>query len=259
MKHPKLAAATAALVALVTAAGCTSDDGGAGPTPAAGSSTTGPAPTTPAAVLAAAAQRVDQQSYRLDLGDGGTGGDVTTLVWDPKGRRGRETTTLAVANGKVVIERLVTGTDVYVKVTAPDRRVPVWDGRTWWHLGTAEAAAAKRTGLDNTRLASTLGTATEVRATGERAYAGTLDLRRSTEVLGDGVGGVLGERAAAVPFTATVDAQGRLVHYRIELSGEQGKVSALDLTYADFGLPVSADKPAAGLIGEDPPRNIPGA
>ena len=78
-------------------------------------------------------------------------------------------------------------------------------------------------------------------------------------MLGDGLGGVLGERAAAVPFTATVDAQGRLVRYRIELSGEPGKTSALDLTYADFGLPVSAEKPAAGLIGEDPPRNIPGA
>ncbi|MBM7079446.1 hypothetical protein [Micromonospora humida] len=259
MKHPKLAAATAALVALVTAAGCTSDDSGAGPAPTAGSATTAAAPTEPAAVLATAAQRVEQQSYRLTLGDGAGGGDTTTLVWDPRGRRGRETTTLAVANGKVVIERLVTGTDVYVKVTAPDRRVPVWDGRTWWHLGTVEAAAAKRTGLDNTRLASTLGSATEVRATGERAYAGTLDLRRSTEVLGEGVGGVLGERAATVPFTATVDAQGRLVRYRIELSGEPGKTSALDLTYADFGLPVSADQPEAGLIGEDPPRNIPGA
>ncbi|MEU7614619.1 hypothetical protein AB0M91_05450 [Micromonospora rifamycinica] len=258
MKHPKLAVATAALVALVTAAGCTSDDGGAGPTPTAGSSTTGPAPTEPAAVLAAAAQRVDQQSYRLTLG-AGAGGDGTTLLWDPRGRRGLETTTLVVANGKVVIERLATGTDVYVKVTAPDRRVPVWDGRTWWHLGTAEAAAGKRTGVDNTRLASTLGTAIGVRATGERAYAGTLDLRRSTEVLGSGMSGVLGERAAAVPFTATVDAQGRLVRYRIELSGEPGKTSALDLTYADFGLPVSADQPAAGLIGEDPPRNIPGA
>ncbi|MEU1601814.1 hypothetical protein [Micromonospora matsumotoense] len=257
MKHPKLAAATAALVVLVTAAGCTSD-GGAGSAPTAGPSASGPAPTAPTAVLAAAAQRVDQQSYRLSLGDG-AGGDSTTLVWDPRARRGLETTTLAVANGKVVIERLATGTDVYVKVTAPDRRVPVWDGRTWWHLGTAEAAAAKRTGLDNTRLASTLGAATEVRATGDRAYAGTLDLRRSTEVLGDGLGGVLGERAAAVPFTATVDAQGRLVRYRIELSGEPGKTSALDLTYADFGLPVSAEKPAAGLIGEDPPRNIPGA
>ncbi|MEU1751162.1 hypothetical protein ABZ436_00655 [Micromonospora matsumotoense] len=256
MKHPKLAAATA-LVVLVTAAGCTSD-GDAGSTPTTGPSATGPAPTEPTAVLAAAAQRVDQQSYRLSLGDG-AGGDSTTLVWDPRARRGLETTTLAVANGKVVIERLATGTDVYVKVTAPDRRVPVWDGRTWWHLGTAEAAAAKRTGLDNTRLASTLGTATGVRATGERAYAGTLDLRRSTEVLGDGLGGVLGERAAAVPFTAAVDAQGRLVRYRIELSGEPGKTSALDLTYADFGLPVSAEKPAAGLIGEDPPRNIPGA
>ncbi|MFI9643699.1 hypothetical protein ACIG87_27205 [Micromonospora sp. NPDC051925] len=259
MKHPKLAAVTAALAALVTAAGCTSDGGGGGSTPAAGASATGPTTAVgPAAVLTAAAQRVDQQTYRLSLGDG-AGGDGTTLVWDPKGRRGLETTTLAVANGKVVIERLATGTDVYVKVTAPDRRVPVWDGRTWWHVGTAEAAAAKRTGLDNTRLASTLGAATEVRATGERAYAGTLDLRNSTDVLGGGAGGVLGDRAAAVPFTATVDPQGRLVRYRIELSGEPGKTSALDLTYADFGLPVSASKPAAGLIGEDPPSNIPGA
>ena len=81
MKHPKLAAATAALVVLVTAAGCTSD-GGAGSTPPAGPSASGPAPTAPTAVLAAAAQRVDQQSYRLSLGDG-AGGDGTTLVGTP--------------------------------------------------------------------------------------------------------------------------------------------------------------------------------
>jgi hypothetical protein len=62
-----------------------------------------------------------------------------------------------------------------------------------------------------------------------------------------------------VPFTAAVDEQGRLVHYLIQLASEQGKVAQLVLTYADFGLPVSAEKPAAELIRENPPSNIPGA
>jgi len=70
---------------------------------------------------------------------------------------------------------------------------------------------------------------------------------------------VLGDRAGAVPFTAAVDEQGRLVRYRIELASEQSEVAQLDLTYSDFGLPVSADPPAADLVGEDPPANIPGA
>ncbi|MFJ6195380.1 hypothetical protein [Micromonospora sp. NPDC092111] len=258
MKHPKLAAAGVALAALLAVGGCTSDAGDQ-PTPAADGTATGPAADAePAVVLAAAARKVDEQSYRLTVNDGAAG-DGTTLVWDPKGRRGLETTSLAVANGKVTIERLTTGADVYVKVTAPDRRVPVWDGRTWWHIGTAgKASTAATAGLDMTRVASTLSASGTSRRTGERAYAGTLDLRGRADVLGKGVDGVLGDRAAAVPFTAELDGQGRLVRYRLEVAAEQGRTAALDLTYADFGLPVSAEKPAAELIGEDPPGNIPG-
>ncbi|MEH0980875.1 hypothetical protein [Micromonospora sp. CPCC 205556] len=255
MKHPKLTVTGALLAAVLAATGGCTAKGGDEPTPI--PSPTGPAADAdPATVLADAAAKVDQQSYRLKLGSG-SGGDGTTLVWDPKGRRGLETTVLAVPNGTVTIERLTTGPEVYVKVTAPDRRVPAWDGRTWWHVGAA--ATARRNGLDTTRVASTLRASADVRRAGERAYAGTLDLRDSAAVLGAGVGGVLGAGAGAVPFTARVDEQGRLVHYRIELPGEKGRASALDLAYADFGLPVPAEQPAAELIGEDPPANIPGA
>ncbi|MEH0844433.1 hypothetical protein V6U81_18795 [Micromonospora sp. CPCC 205711] len=257
MKHPELAITGLVLaVALGGTAGCSSDERAAGPQ--ASAATTPAADADPAAVLAGAAAKVDQQSYRLTVGSGGgDAGDGTTLVWDPAQRRGLETTSLAVANGKVTIERLVTGPEVYVKITAPDRRVPSWDGRTWWHVGAA--ATARKTGLDTTRIASTLGASTGVRRTADREYAGTLDLRGSAAVLGDGIGGILGDRAAAVPFTAAVDERGRLVRYRIELAAQQGQASALDLTYADFGLPVRAEQPAADVIGENPPSNIPGA
>ncbi|MFF5171565.1 hypothetical protein ACFY3U_02890 [Micromonospora sp. NPDC000089] len=257
MPHRKLATTGLVLAVALGAAGCTSDDKAAGPS--ASATTTVAADADPATVLADAAAKVDKQSYRLTVGSGGgEKGDGTTLVWDPAQRRGLETTSLAVAKGTVKIERLTTGPEVYVRITAPDRRVPSWDGKTWWHIGPAEKVAANRTGLDNTRLAGTLGSSSGVRRTGDRAYAGTLDLRESADVLGEGVGGVLGDRAGAVPFTASVDEQGRLVRYRIELASEQSKVSALDLTYADFGLPVAADKPAADTIGENPPKNIPG-
>ncbi|MDO3700990.1 hypothetical protein Q3W71_04765 [Micromonospora sp. C28SCA-DRY-2] len=206
----------------------------------------------PAAVLVDAAAAVDRESYRLTVGSG-TAGDGTVLVWDPRARRGLETTSLKVPAGEVKVERLVTGTDAYVRVSAPDRRVPEWDGRTWWQVPVDGGR-----GLDNTRLASTLRAPSGVRQTGDREYAGTLDLRGSADVLGEGVGAVLGDRAGAVPFTAALDERGRLVRYRIELAAEPGRAAALELTYADFGLPVSVEKPAAELVRDDPPANIPG-
>ncbi|MFC4020378.1 hypothetical protein ACFOW4_20880 [Micromonospora sp. GCM10011542] len=263
MKKPKLAVAGAVLAVAVAAGAwalvAADDAPRAGAPTAAGSATPAPAATDPVGVLTAAAAKVDQQTYRLTLGTGGAaGGDSTVVVWDPKARRGLETTSLKVPTGAVKIERLTTGPDVYVRVSAPDRRVPVWDGRTWWHVG-APGDPAGQQGLDNTRLASTLAAPKGVRQTGTREYAGTLDLRGSGAVLGSGVGRVLGDRAAAVPFTAAVDEQGRLVRYRIELASEQSQTARLDLTYSDFGLPVPAEPPAADLVGEDPPANIPGA
>ncbi|WP_433129854.1 hypothetical protein ACQPWW_05795 [Micromonospora sp. CA-240977] len=257
MQKPKLIVA-GAILAVAVAAGAwalvaTGDEPDAGrPAASAG-------PTDPAGVLTAAAARVDTQTYKLTVSSGGTaGGDGTVVLWDPTAKRGLETTSLKVPTGEVKIERLTTGPDVYVRISAPDRRVPVWDGKTWWHVGAPGSPPAQQ-GLDNTKLAGTLGAATAVRQTGALAYAGTLDLRESGAVLGDGVGGVLGERAGAVPFTAAVDEQGRLVHYRIELASEQSETAQLDLTYSDFGLSVSAEPPAADLVREDPPANIPGA
>ncbi|MCX5118584.1 hypothetical protein OG992_15480 [Micromonospora sp. NBC_00362] len=258
MQKPKLIAAVAVLVVAVGAGAwalvATSDD----EEPDAGRPAASAGPADPVGVLKAAAAKADEQPYKLTVGTGGADGDATVLLWDPKAKRGLETTSLKVPSGVVKIERLTTGPDVYVRVTAPDRRVPVWDGKTWWHVGAPGDPAAKQ-GLDNTRLASTLGAPAGVRLTAEREYAGTLDLRQSGAVLGSGVGNVLGDRAAAVPFTAAVDEQGRLVRYRIELASEQSQTAQLDLTYSDFGLPVSADPPAADLVGEDPPANIPGA
>ncbi|MEU4527792.1 hypothetical protein AB0F49_06145 [Micromonospora ureilytica] len=257
MQEPKLIAAVAVLVVVVGAGAwalvAVGDD-----EPDAGRPAASAGPADPAGVLKAAASKADEQPYRLTVGTGGADGDATVLLWDPTAKRGLETTSLKVPTGVVKIERLTTGPDVYVRVTAPDRRVPVWDGKTWWHVGAPGAPAAKQ-GLDNTRLASTLGAPAGVRQTAEREYAGTLDLRQSGAVLGSGVGSVLGDRAGAVPFTAAVDEQGRLVRYRIELASEQSQTAQLDLTYSDFGLAVSADPPAADLVGEDPPANIPGA
>ncbi|MBM0234241.1 hypothetical protein JNW91_21795 [Micromonospora sp. STR1_7] len=257
MKKPKLVAAGAVL-AVAVAAGVWALVA-SGDEPGRPAVTGSPAATDPVAVLRAAATMTDEQPYRLTVGTGGTAdGDSTVVLWDPKAKRGLETTSLKVPTGAVKIERLTTGPDVYVRITAPDRRVPVWDGKTWWHVGAPGAPAAKQ-GLDNTRLASTLAAPTGVRQTGVRDYAGTVDLRGSAEVLGSGVGTVLGDRAGAVPFTASVDEQGRLVRYRIELASEQSQTAQLDLTYSDFGLSVTADPPAADLVGENPPANIPGA
>src|SRR6185312_3118398 len=131
VKKPKLVAVGAVLVVAVAvgewAVVAAGDEPEAG-RPSAGASTSptgaAPAPTDPAGVLVAAAAKVDEQAYRLTVGSGATAeGDTTVLTWDPKARRGTETTSLKVRNGEVRIERLTTGADVYVRVSAPDRRV----------------------------------------------------------------------------------------------------------------------------------------
>ncbi|MCW3838753.1 hypothetical protein ONA70_01395 [Micromonospora yasonensis] len=94
---------------------------------------------------------------------------------------------------------------------------------------------------------------TEVKKTGEGTYAGAIDATKATDsdVLDAEVVKALGDKAKAVPFTAKVDAQGRLTEFAVQVPAA-GSVpaSTVTVTYADYGAATAVKAPPAGQVVE---------
>ncbi|MGC5029882.1 hypothetical protein [Micromonospora sp. DT229] len=99
---------------------------------------------------------------------------------------------------------------------------------------------------------------TEVRRTGDGAYAGTIDLSKAAEAgsLDQSMITALGAQANSVPFTATTDAQGRLTELVLQVPGVQAGVTTQEIrvTYSDYGNATAAQKPPADQVVEAPPE-----
>ncbi|MEU5562327.1 hypothetical protein [Micromonospora musae] len=96
---------------------------------------------------------------------------------------------------------------------------------------------------------------TEVRRTGEGAYAGTIDVSKAAEAgsLDATMITALGPQAKSVPFTARVDAQGRLSELVIQVpAAGQQKAQDVRITYSDYGNATAAQKPAPDQVVEAP-------
>ncbi|MEV0430181.1 hypothetical protein [Micromonospora sp. NPDC050495] len=96
---------------------------------------------------------------------------------------------------------------------------------------------------------------TEVRQTGEGAYAGTVDVSKAAEAgsLDPAVITALGTQAKTVPFTAKVDGQGRLSELVLQLSAAgQSAAQDIKITYSDYGSATAAQKPPADQVVEAP-------
>ncbi|TDC31599.1 hypothetical protein E1211_22290 [Micromonospora sp. 15K316] len=96
---------------------------------------------------------------------------------------------------------------------------------------------------------------TEVRRTGEGAYAGTIDVSKAAEAgsLDATMITALGPQAKSVPFTARVDAQGRLSELVIQIpAAGQQKAQDVRITYSDYGNATAAQKPAPDQVVEAP-------
>ncbi|MEU7587010.1 hypothetical protein AB0A95_11975 [Micromonospora sp. NPDC049230] len=96
---------------------------------------------------------------------------------------------------------------------------------------------------------------TEVRSTGTGAYAGTIDVTKAAEAgsLNAATIAALGTQAKTVPFTAKVDAQGRLSELALQLpAAGQTAAQEIKMTYSDYGAATAAQKPPADQVVEAP-------
>ncbi|MGW0431674.1 hypothetical protein ACWDV4_03855 [Micromonospora sp. NPDC003197] len=95
----------------------------------------------------------------------------------------------------------------------------------------------------------------DVQKTGEGAYSGKIDLSKATEagLSNEEVLKALGAQANSLPFTAKLDAQGRLTELAIKVPTVGDiKEQELKVTYSDYGAATAAQKPEASQTQEAP-------
>ncbi|MFB9235225.1 hypothetical protein ACFFWC_06685 [Plantactinospora siamensis] len=97
----------------------------------------------------------------------------------------------------------------------------------------------------------------DVHQTGTGQYAGTIDLTKATDakMADQALVTALGAQANSLPFTATLDDQGRLNKLAIQVPATtKTKAQELTVTYSDYGAATAAQKPPAGETQEAPPE-----
>jgi hypothetical protein len=92
-----------------------------------------------------------------------------------------------------------------------------------------------------------------VRSTDGRSFSGTVDLTKAT---GDDTPNAdllqkAGDKAKSVPFTATLDDQGRMTHLKIDGSAIDPNL-VVEATYSDFGKAADVTPPDSSQVVEAP-------
>ena len=263
MRTPRLAGLS---VAVATAAfavtGCAATDTA---TPAASSSAAAPATVAPStggsavaadpaavAALSDATAKLGAESFKMTV-TAGSGFELAALI-DAPGSKGTAELTAAGPNTEITVKSLLLGADLYTQIPGITR------SGTWTHLDMSRLPQGANVGLRPGRIdpvdtAKLLSSTTDVRSTGAREYAGTVDLTKASGVAGldrvtiDGYG----PAAQRVPFTAGLDEQGRLSVLTLQLPTVDGKrTPPLEALYTEYGRTVTAEQPPAAAIVEAP-------
>jgi hypothetical protein len=222
-----------AAVALAVS-GCSADDAAAPgstvgtPAPSASSAAADPAA---ASALGTAAATLGNTSFKVSL-TAGSGVKVVGTIDAPNGR-GTADLTATGSNTDLAVQTRLDGQDLYVQVPG------ITKAGTWTRIDVSRLPEGANVGLrpgqiDPANTAQLLGSTTDVRQTGSRSYAGTLDLTK--------VAGVTG-----------LDEQGRLSELTIQLPAVNGQpAQPLEVLYTDYGIAVGDLTPDPATVVEAP-------
>jgi hypothetical protein len=249
----RLAATGLALVTTLGLGACQTG-GGAGAGPAASGATAAAHDPAAAKELVAAAEKLAQDTVKVDMTMGG--GVTMAGVMDPKGGRARMTMRMADGGGNSEIRTVKVGDDMYMRFSSGLADVV---GGKWVHIDVAALKAGSNFAImpqdDPTGARSLAGAVTEVsRQNG--GYAGVLDVTKAPSLNKDSLN-ALGATATTVPFTATVDGDGRLTSMKVDMTGLAPTAGTMTTTYSGFGTPVKVTAPPAAEVTE-PPKELAG-
>lgn len=222
-------------------------EGGSAPAAAA----TTAAPATPGGELEAAAVKLSDLPVKVDVIS--LAGITITGSFDAKAQRGDMSMELGPAGGMSMRQ---VGNDLYVKVTGS--MAGAIDGasaKKWMHIDLSQVSETSSLNIKNNDprvTAKLLTSAMQVKKTGERSFSGTVDLTKSPTYNAQASKGFAG-KMKAVPFTAEVDAEGRLEELTFDMEDVAPGAGEMITRYSDFGVPVSVQAPPAAQVVEMPP------
>ena len=127
----------------------------------------------------------------------------------------------------------------------------------WFHIDATKLGANPTLPVDpngGANTAALLKNAVDVKQTDGTHYSGTVDLTggSASTPLGQPDLDRLGQKAKAVPFTATVDSQGRLTEVKLDFPAVDPQIPAVTSTYSDYGTTVTVTKPDPAQVQEAP-------
>ncbi|WP_433531485.1 hypothetical protein ACQPYA_05110 [Micromonospora sp. CA-263727] len=126
------------------------------------------------------------------------------------------------------------------------------------HLDPAKAGDLKgldlfSEGTDPAEAAAMFKGIVDAQKTGEGIYSGTVDLSAVKDSIAadEEMLKELGDKAKAIPFTAKLDAEGRLTELVMSIpAAGEAKAQEIKITYADYGSAPAVQKPPAEQVVE---------
>jgi hypothetical protein len=232
-------------VAAALVAGCSGTGTGSGSASPGASATPARSATDE---LVSAAAKLRSATYKFTVKVGSTSMDGAA---DPS-TKGVQLTSRASAGGMSVdISLLAVGTDLYAQIDGLS--LLGINGDTWLHVDGTKIKSLAVLGIadpsDPTGANSLSKQIVTANKSGSGDYTGTLDLTKAA-VAGIPVAAItsVGDKAKSVPFTASVDSQGRLTKLSFTVPA-QGSMpdTPVTITYSDFGSSVNVTKPTSNV------------
>lgn len=210
--------------------------------------------TDPSVVLASSADALGDEPAAFEM----TMGDVMTMtgVFDPANEAGEMTMSFDADGMQMEMQFVVIETDVWMNMGEIGQ---LMGAETPWMLIDLSRLGPDALGFEPgdsdlmgaTEMLQSLG---EVEQVDDHTFEGTIDLTAtSNTMVDDDLLDLVGEDAANLAFTATIDDQDRLSTISIELPSIPGLgVETIDMRFFDYGSPVEITPPPADQVSEMP-------
>jgi hypothetical protein len=241
-----LGASLATSAVLAMAACATASNGGPS-----GSSSTAPL-ADPAAALTAAVGKLGGVGYDMTLttGEGING----TGSIDPTTHSAAVTAKGEVQGVSVNIGATEIGTDLYAKIDlGPMTSTLGLDPTKWYQLDPTKVTGEQALPFDLSKpdalgIGGLLTGVSDLKSTDSTHITGTVDLTKATGPAAPSSADATGE--TAVPFTVTLDDQGRIIEVKVEADASH-KTLGQDIQFSHYGSPTAITKPDGAIPAPD--------
>jgi hypothetical protein len=208
-------------------------------------------PATSAPALSAkeafisAVKKLNAASSKADITMDGAASMKGTALNDPAANKYHVTNEVSLMGTAIKTEMISIKDELWVRLVGmPGGVVP----DKWMHVPADKVTEGGSLDIGDNQ-AKLESAAVAVERDGETGFKGTIDITKTGQAPGEIVA-QLGDKAKSVPFTAKVDAQGRLTSIVVDMTAVVPGAGKLTTTYSGFGEPVTVSAPPAAEVVE---------